>query len=790
MKRKAFLPSALLWILWLAFALRIAGLADHNLWWDEGIGVWLARMPLLESIRWTAGDVHPPLYYSILCAWRQLAGEGEFVLRFPSTLFSFLTVPMIYRLGALLARRPKAVQSPDQTHRAPASSKIAGLLAAFLLTLSRFSITWAQEVRMYALSALFATGTLWAAVWLWRGGKTRAWLLYVVTTLGCLYSLYLTLTVPAVANLGFLVAWLRQGRPRRRLIAWLTAQATVAGLFLPWLIYALPRMHSWASDSAFSPGFFVQLYATMLATGAPINLETHLPWVSAVFAALALGLAFLLRSRRTPAQDGALTMLLAGLILPAIVVLAVALPLIGFYFSRPLTPRYLLPLSACFYALMAWGLAEIAAGAERWRRPLTTALTGVATLTAILGLLFFYPGRARRDDYATIAQALAAHRHPHDRVLLYVDRDWPVFVAHYAGERDAVPYGMVADEAAVAALLAPLWDSAEGLWLVTTPEALQTDPQQRIPQWLQAHALQQTTFVSGENSLTFYARMEARAQTQADLAPDFAPPQTLQTPIGGGMLLGATLPLPRYRTGDTLHLALYWAPPPTASLTVTLDGPAPVTLTTGSVTATRPAMPPHQTTRRQQVDIPLAPDLPGGRYRVYVQAGEESPVVVGTFTLARVAAGADIALADIPFPTDYRLGESIRLVGYDLPRATLKAGETFELTLYWQTQSAIPVRYKVFTHLLGEVYNANTGNFIWGQQDNEPGGGQALTTLWAPSAIIEDAYRIQVDPAAPIGTYTLEIGMYGMVELTRLPVSDGKGQPLGDAIVLTTVEVQ
>ncbi|MBN2002733.1 MAG: hypothetical protein JXA21_05200 [Anaerolineae bacterium] len=782
MKRKAIFPPALLWMLLLAFALRIAGLADHNFWWDEGIGVWLARMPLIESIRWTAGDVHPPLYYGILYAWRQLAGEGEFVLRFPSMLFSFLTVPLIYRLGMALARRSKGSQTP--AHHAHASAKATGLLAALLLTLSRFSITWAQEVRMYALSALLATGTLWAAVWLWRGGKARAWLLYVVTTLGCLYSLYLTVTVPLVANLGFLVAWLRQGRPRRRLISWLAAQAAVAALFLPWLIYALPRMHSWSSDSAFSPGFFVQLYATMLATGSPINLEMHFPWVVAVFGVLALGIALLLRSRRTSAQSGALAMLLAGLILPALAVLAVSLPFLGFYFSRPLTPRYLLPLSACFYALLAWGLAEIAAGAGRWRRPLAMALTGVVTLTAILGLLFLYPGRARRDDYATIAEVLAAQRHPGDRVLLYVDRDWPIFVAHYAGARDSVPYGMAVDDASVAALLAPLWDSAEGIWLVTTPEALQTDPQQRIPQWLEAHALQQASFVSGENSLTFYVRTEARAQAQADLAPDFVPPQASQKSVGDGQLLGATLPLPRYRTGDTLHLALYWSPPPLAPMFVMLEGPASLTVTIGVVT---PA--PHTTTR-QQVDLPLPPDLPGGHYRIYVQAGAVSPVAVADFTLVRAVAGADIALADVPFPTDYRLGEVIRLVGYDLPRATLQAGEMLELTLYWQTQNAIPTRYKVFTHLLGETYNANTGNFIWGQLDNEPGDGQALTTLWTPGAIVKDGYLIPVDPAAPPGTYTLEIGMYGLVDMTRLPVSDGEGQRLGDAIHIAVVEIQ
>ena len=98
-------------ILLLAFALRLTGLADRSIWWDEGIGVWLARMPVLESIRWTAGDVHPPLYYVLLRGWWLLVGafpEGsEFVLRFPSVMFSFLAVPLIYRLGKVLAQRRK-----------------------------------------------------------------------------------------------------------------------------------------------------------------------------------------------------------------------------------------------------------------------------------------------------------------------------------------------------------------------------------------------------------------------------------------------------------------------------------------------------------------------------------------------------------------------------------------------------------------------------------------------------------------------------------------------------------
>jgi hypothetical protein len=336
-------------------------------------------------------------------------------------------------------------------------------------------------------------------------------------------------------------------------------------------------------------------------------------------------------------------------------------------------------------------------------------------------------------------------------------------------------------------LLASIWDAADGLWLVTTPEALQTDPQQTIPSWLDARAKASYTFIAGENSLTFYTRTDTRVNTAFALAPDFEPPTDIQREMEtGAKLQGATLPLPRYRTGGTVHLALYWAALPQGEVRIGLFGPETRAFSVSD-------FPPENSssTIRQIVNIPLTPDLPGGRYGVMVGVDEGAWVEVGDFMLLRSAAGAEISLDDIAYPVDYQLGEHIQLIGYDLPASrTAAPGGAVELTLYWRTDAAIPVRYKVFTHLLGEVYNANSDNFLWGQQDNEPGGGQALTTLWVPGTVIEDRYRIPVDPAAPAGTYQIEIGMYGLVDVARLPIADANGMPAGDAIFLTAIEIQ
>jgi len=797
-------------------------LAEHNIWWDEGIGVWVARLPILEEIQWTATDSHPPLHYVILHLWRLVAGEGEYVLRFPSVVAGLLTVLFAYHLGRQLG------------------GERTGVLTALFVAVSRFSIMWSQEIRMYGLSATLATGSLAAAVWMWRvrsggaeeqgsrgasntipadadgtaasrGKRSRgrlAWLAYVGATLGSLYTLYLTGTVVLVTNLGFLIVWWRENWNRKLFWTWARAQVVTAALFLPWALYALPRMHSLSTDEPFKPGFFLQLYATMLTVGTSLNLEGTIPLVITVIVGMVLGIILIQHrmthrpGQATPVHAGGLTMVLGGLLLPPLAVVLVSLPSLGLGFSRSVAPRYLLPLSACYAVLLAWGIDALARRAseltqsrkdakvdtkpdsETWLwRGLAIGVAGFALVAAVIGLRTFYPGRARRDDYVTIAETLRANRYPQDAVVLYVDRDWPIFAAHYAGPRQGLPYGAnLSDPAIAEAALAPIWQNAAAVWLVSTPESLQADPDQTVPRWLAAQAAVTKTLVSGENTLTLYARSELDARVRETIVPGYTPPLRIRAPHS---LVGADIPLPRYRTGDTLHLGLYWIPPLADGCRISIQN------SDTRVVLDVPPLAADLNIARNQVNIPLTPDLPGGRYAIEVHVPGYEPTPLGTFTLIPKASGEAINADVIPHRVDYQFGDTIQLLGYALPATDVAPGEAVPLTLYWRTDSALPTRYKVFTHLLGETFHATTGNFLWGQQDNEPGNGQDLTTLWAPGAIIVDSYRIPIDPQAPAGPYTIEIGMYGLVDGVRLPVQGGGGLPVqGGRGIVTDNAVQ
>jgi hypothetical protein len=194
--------------------------------------------------------------------------------------------------------------------------------------------------------------------------------------------------------------------------------------------------------------------------------------------------------------------------------------------------------------------------------------------------------------------------------------------------------------------------------------------------------------------------------------------------------------------------------------------------------------------------MPLTTDLPGGRYRLtaQVEGADGLLLEVARFTLVRHSSAVQIeagtlAPGDITHSLDLLLGEKIRLLGYDLPEKAVRAGGTLELTLYWQAVEPIQTRYKVFTHLVGETYNANTDNFLWGQQDNEPVNGQSPTTVWVPEEIVIDPYAIPVAADTPPGRYQIEIGMYGLVDGVRLPVL-AHGEKIGDHVLLEAVEVR
>jgi hypothetical protein len=125
-----------------------------------------------------------------------------------------------------------------------------------------------------------------------------------------------------------------------------------------------------------------------------------------------------------------------------------------------------------------------------------------------------------------------------------------------------------------------------------------------------------------------------------------------------------------------------------------------------------------------------------------------------------------------------RLGDLVGFLGYDLDRQQVSAGESLQLTLYWQALSETDTSYTVFTHLI------DGQGHIWGQQDSVPGHGSLPTSSWLTGEYIVDRYDIQVRSDAPPGEYLIELGMYEPATMIRLSVFDAQGAGAGDRILL------
>ncbi len=295
--------SLLLGLLIIGWGLRLHRLGDKSVWWDEGWSVWVARHSFVGILQQVGHDVHPPLYFWLLHVWRWGSGDSEFGLRALSALLGVLTIAAVYRLGKVV------------------NGRATGLLAALFITVSRFSIAWSQEIRMYALVSLLAVLGVWAAIRVWNEGRPVHWLAYILSMIGGLLSLYLFFPIPLAINVAWLWVVKQAKHPRRQLLQWAGAQLAILVVVGLWLNYALRGFLSNSSASPTALIDFLKIYWTVLTVGIPLNVEQYAPVTIPVLLIFIAGLVLLIRqARQNWRQASHITLFVTGLLLPIVIV--------------------------------------------------------------------------------------------------------------------------------------------------------------------------------------------------------------------------------------------------------------------------------------------------------------------------------------------------------------------------------------------------------------------------------------------------------------------------------------
>lgn len=150
-----FLLAALV-LLTLAAALRIYHLGDRSLWFDEALTANTSRSTLTHMIEATRSRGSAPVAHPYILYLVEKIGKSAVAVRLPSVLASLLAVFMM-----LAMVRTKVSQN-------------AALFAAAILVVSASQIRYAQEVREYSLSVLFATILIYCVLrWEAAGSRSR-----------------------------------------------------------------------------------------------------------------------------------------------------------------------------------------------------------------------------------------------------------------------------------------------------------------------------------------------------------------------------------------------------------------------------------------------------------------------------------------------------------------------------------------------------------------------------------------------------------------------------------------
>lgn len=516
----------ILFIVLLAFGLRLYAIDRQDIWGDEAFSIWLSSQPLPQVVAGGA-DTHPPLYPFLLYLWLRPVGSSPLAVRFLSTVIGTLTVPVVYLLG----RR--------------AFGLATGGLAALLVAVSPVLIYYSQETRMYGLVTLLTAASVYGTM---RAFQTPpsigVWSVYLLTTLGAAYTHYYGFFVILAENLVIIPFLLcrRRGPDLRR---WLAVQGTIALAYLPWIAVqkgflsgkASARFEEWSLDTGLRiAGQTLTTFSAGLAVPSAAAWVIALPFLIAVVAGL-----LALSRRRQPE--------------PWLIVVHLTLPLLLAWAVNPIMPffyaRYLLLIAPAFYLLAAWG---VMAWGRLWR-PVSAVGALLLLVGSGYGLRGYYTDDAYlKGRYGQMMAYVQANARPDDGLILANQLQRPLFNYYRPDGLDAYffpCYEYPLEDPRTARELTTIATSHPRLWLICFGNPLEYDPGGYLPRWLATHGSK--AFFGGwvDADLSLYVMRVAAAD------------DTIQHPLHADLgdqvrLLGYAVSTERVAPGDTLLLTLYW----------------------------------------------------------------------------------------------------------------------------------------------------------------------------------------------------------------------------------------
>lgn len=740
------------WVLFftlIGFGLRLQKLDFQPLWGDEGWSIYFAVQPLPQLLALTAIDIHPPLYYILLKTWLAIAGIGAEEARFFSVMAGTLLIPVVGVLGRRLFGRR------------------VGMVAAATTAIMPLAVYYSQEVRMYGLVTLLGAMSVYFFV---RSRQLAAfWRIgYVVVTAATLYTMYYAAFVVLFQALYIALVYLRQPR---RLWRSLLPFIYVGLLYLPWVLYAAPKLIGYIQNKRAVEGYlpltFLDFLGSHFAAFGIGHLSNNLAdyiW----FALAALLVAML----------GAVAVIAIKSRWALLLYLYLFVPLLlGYVINQiyPFTPRFfertLLLAAPAYWLFIAVGIIWL------WDKQyllVGTAVIGLL-LVSIVSLIDFYTEpRYPNEDYRPLLGDIAAVSTPADTILGSYQWQLGFYHAYLPPPRPklfAVPewgYGWAADAGNapqladdLQAILAqsprlwfPAYQAGGHIWEDEAEAAVARLGYPALLRWY-----------SPQTKLTLAGAEQTPLQ---DISPaSFEKRLTLLAGAVGGQA---------YQAGrDVVPVELTWRKEEN------LGSQHRVSLrlvdAAGRTWATRDSAP--QAGQVDFTDMNIGDTLldrhglltpvgaPPGRYRLLLsvrRAGDDHPL--NLVDESGQPLGPELPLAEImliapeppvgaaALPVQIEINEDFepvaRLVGYSLGHGPFKAGETIPLTLFWESLGDNLGHLEVLLELqdaAGQTVVSHQQAPIW------------PATEWQAGSLVRDPHDIALPPTLPAGEYQLRVSL-------------------------------
>ncbi len=788
--------AGFIFLILIAFALRVYRLSAQSLWYDEGVSLLLASKRVPDLVAHTARDIHPPLYYLLLHGWTDLAGRSEFAAAYFSLFFGVLLVALVFRLAQVLY------------------GTRAALLAALLVALSPYNLWYAQEVRMYTLGATLGLLATWLLLRMLRDDcPAWVWPVYTITAATGLYTLYYFAFLLVFHNLFFLIAAATRPELRARLRRWLLTDAGITLLYAPWIPVLLrqalhPPVPPWRTAVPL-PRMLAEAW-TVLSVGQSVTATGVWPALLATLILFALALRVPTRT-----NDPLQRWLLVGHVwVPAGLIFLAS-------FGTPLYhARYLFTYAAPFYILLGAALAFVL---NSRRRQQVLAVSTLLVLLLAYGLgnfQFFFDPTYASDDYRAALQFIDEQWRPGDAILVNAGYVYPMvlYYGHRApawrGRLTNLPEGCGTANAPLVAQtgtidgdpalgwgdpasdfyattaaetdrsLQQLFRQCQRVWVLRAYDTV-TDPHGFIRRWLDEHeTLFEDQVVSGQTNVRVQG-YRSRNGPREDVRP-------LDRSFDHRLRLTGSLAFPQPAVaGRALYVTLYWQPlvplPADYRLSLALLGPGGRQWAVADELPGGALFPPSKWPVGERVRHTLRLDIPTGTppgtYRLaagvydpsdgHFLRPDDSQSAAGTIRVALGVVNVQPAVEKaFIIPSRLQaihavLGEDIELTAYQAMPHTLRPGDVLSVEILWHALRPPPEDDTVFVQLV------DGNGKLWAARDSRPVEGRYPTTAWPAGGWVRDFYDLPLAANAPAGTYRLIAGLYRTAGGTRLPVRQG-----------------